>query len=251
MKIVAIIVFIFVQDVFGQVWIRVIDAETDLPVEQIDLIRTNKKGKILEQHTTDKNGVVYFSDHNGEILVQTKVHRYIHFPIELFKNDKNEELIYFLYPTSFLDGSPKYDSKLNNPNQESNQKSERALPNVIEVEDIQPDVDQDHNQDVIIELPESEAEFPGGSRAMAMFLSNEILYPRSALMMLEQGKVFIEFIVEKDGSINHVRVLRGVSTSIDLEAIRVIRKMPNWTPAMFEGESVRARCRVPITFRLD
>jgi len=103
----------------------------------------------------------------------------------------------------------------------------------------------------IVDYPDKEATFPGGAAAMKQFLADNINYPEIAMEMGDQGKVFIEFVVEKDGSITQIKVLRGVSREIDREAKRVVRDMPKWTPAESKGESVRARCRIPINFILQ
>lgn len=103
----------------------------------------------------------------------------------------------------------------------------------------------------IVDYPDKEAEFPGGAAAMKKFLADNIEYPEIAMEMGDQGKVFVEFVVEKDGSITQIKILRGVSSEIDREAKRVVRMMPAWEPAESKGESVRARCRIPINFILQ
>lgn len=103
----------------------------------------------------------------------------------------------------------------------------------------------------IVDYPDQEAEFPGGMAAMKQFLADNIKYPEIAMEMGDQGKVFVEFVVEKDGSISQIKILRGVSKEIDREAKRVVGIMPKWAPAEAKGESVRARCRIPINFVLQ
>ena len=103
----------------------------------------------------------------------------------------------------------------------------------------------------IVDYPDQEAEFPGGMAAMKQFLADNIKYPEIAMEMGDQGKVFVEFVVEKDGSISQIKILRGVSKEIDREAKRVVSIMPKWAPAEAKGESVRARCRIPINFVLQ
>jgi protein TonB len=103
----------------------------------------------------------------------------------------------------------------------------------------------------IIDYPDVEAGFPGGAAAMKKFLAENIKYPEIAMELGDQGRVFIEFVVNKDGSIEQVKVLRGVSREIDVEAKRVVRRMPEWQPAESNGEPVRARCRIPINFILQ
>ncbi len=103
----------------------------------------------------------------------------------------------------------------------------------------------------IVDYPDKEAGFPGGAAAMKKFLADNIKFPEIAMEMGDQGRVFIEFVVNKDGSIEQVKVLRGVSREIDAEARRVVRSMPKWEPAEANGEPVRARCRIPINFILQ
>ena len=103
----------------------------------------------------------------------------------------------------------------------------------------------------IVDYPDQEAEFPGGMAAMKKFLAENIKYPEIAMEMGDQGKVFVEFVVELDGSITQIKIIRGVSKEIDREAKRVVSKMPKWAPAESKGESVRARCRIPINFILQ
>lgn len=106
-------------------------------------------------------------------------------------------------------------------------------------------------KDSITELPDVEAQFPGGTQAMMKFFSENIEYPELSTILGDQGRVFVEFVIEKDGSLSNIKILRGVTKEIDSEAIRVIHKMPNWTPAIHNDEIVRARARMPINFILS
>ncbi|SRR5690554_807458 len=102
----------------------------------------------------------------------------------------------------------------------------------------------------IVDIPEKEAEFPGGISAMKNFIAKNVIYPEKSLLKNEQGRVFVEFIVEKDGSFTKVKVLEGPYRRLNKEAKRVVKAMPNWIPAEWKGEIVRARCRIPINFIL-
>jgi TonB family protein len=104
--------------------------------------------------------------------------------------------------------------------------------------------------DDIIEYPDVEGQYPGGIKAMKKHLTKNIDYPEQAEIYGDQGKVFIQFVIEKDGSLSNIEVLKGVTKEIDAEAIRVISKMPKWTPAIYEDKYVRARARLPINFIL-
>ena len=101
-----------------------------------------------------------------------------------------------------------------------------------------------------VDFPDKEANFPGGDEAMKKFLAENLEYPEIAMQLGDQGRVYIEFIVNKDGTLEQVGVLKGVSKELDSESVRVIKTMPLWTPAELDGEKVRARCRIPINFKL-
>lgn len=97
---------------------------------------------------------------------------------------------------------------------------------------------------------ELQAEFPGGQNAMFKWLASNIKYPETAQQNNVQGKVVCKFIVEKDGSISNVEILRGVDPDLDGEAMRVIRAMPKWNPGMNNGKVVRSYFNLPISFKL-
>ena len=93
-------------------------------------------------------------------------------------------------------------------------------------------------------------EYPGGTAAMFEFIQKNVKYPESAKEKGIEGRVFVQFVVEKDGSLNEITVLRGVSEDIDAEAIRVVKAMPNWKPGMTEGKTVRVQYVLPFNFKL-
>jgi protein TonB len=103
----------------------------------------------------------------------------------------------------------------------------------------------------IVEFPDVEAEFPGGAAAMMKWINENVIYPQTSIEMNEQGRVFLSFVVEKNGKVTNVVVERGVSPDLDKEAKRVVRKMPKWTAGEASGRKVRARCRLPINFQLN
>lgn len=116
--------------------------------------------------------------------------------------------------------------------------------------DIKP-VDVPAPEAPIVDYPDKEATFPGGMVEMTKFLASNIKFPEIAMEMGDQGRVFVEFVVNRDGSIERVKVIRGVSREIDAEARRVVRSMPKWTPAEAKGEPVRTVCRIPLNFVLQ
>lgn len=100
-------------------------------------------------------------------------------------------------------------------------------------------------------IVEQMPEFPGGELALRKFLVNSVKYPVIAQENGIQGKVFINFIVDKNGSISNVKVFRGVDQSLDKEAIRVVKSMPKWIPGKQGGQPVRVSFTVPINFVLE
>ena len=104
----------------------------------------------------------------------------------------------------------------------------------------------------IFEVVEQMPEFPdGGMAGMMKYLSSHIRYPEAAHKAGTQGRVTVQFVVSKDGSIGNVHILRGVSPELDAEAIRVISAMPKWKPGMQKGEPVSVKYTVPVMFRLQ
>ena len=103
----------------------------------------------------------------------------------------------------------------------------------------------------IVDFPDVEAGFPGGPAAMMKWINDNVKYPQTSIEMNEQGRVFLSFVVETNGSISNVKIERGISIDLDREAKRVIKKMPKWVPGESAGRAVRARCRLPINFQLQ
>lgn len=92
--------------------------------------------------------------------------------------------------------------------------------------------------------------FPGGESAMQSYLNSNVNYPVVAQENGVQGRVIVESIIEKDGSMSDVKVIRSVDPSLDREALRVVKAMPKWTPAKLKGIPVRTKCTTPVVFRL-
>ena len=102
----------------------------------------------------------------------------------------------------------------------------------------------------VFEVVEQMPEYPGGMMAMMEFLQDNMKYPADAEKQKVQGKVMVSFIVETDGSISDVKVMKNVFPSLDAEAIRVVKAMPRWTPGKQKGKVVRVHFSLPITYRL-
>ena len=92
--------------------------------------------------------------------------------------------------------------------------------------------------------------FPGGMEAMIQFISSNIKYPADAKKQKVDGRVLVNFVVEKDGSITEVKVIKPAFPSLDAEAIRVVKAMPKWKPGYQNGKAVRVQFTMPINFSL-
>lgn len=93
--------------------------------------------------------------------------------------------------------------------------------------------------------------YPGGDGALMGYLRDNIKYPTVAAENGVQGRVVVGFVVERDGSITDVKILRGVDPSLDREAMRVVKSMPRWNPGKQNGSAVRVKYQVPVSFRLQ
>ena len=102
----------------------------------------------------------------------------------------------------------------------------------------------------VYQIVENMPMFPGGDQKMWEFISNNIQYPQEALEKRIQGSVFVGFIVEPDGSLSDVKILRSLGSSCDEEAVRVVKSMPKWEPGKQRGQAVRVSYQIPITFKL-
>lgn len=151
---------------------------------------------------------------------------------------------------------------------------ETVLSDIIDIRDDKEDIqtkdfdsEDDKNKQVVIQAPiaapvedpeenrihvvvERMPEFPGGEAAMNQFISRNIRYPVIAQENGIQGRVVVQFVVNTDGKIVDVEVVRGVEESLDKEAIRVVKAMPPWNPGRQGGKNVRVKYTLPIRFRI-
>lgn len=115
----------------------------------------------------------------------------------------------------------------------------------------EPEPPKHEEENKVFDIVEQQPLFPGGPAALLKYLSENTKYPVVAQENGVQGRVTVQFVVEKDGSISDVHVLRGVDPSLDKEAVRVVKSMPRWTPGKQNGITVRVNYRVPVLFRLQ
>ena len=106
-------------------------------------------------------------------------------------------------------------------------------------------------EDEIFTAVEQQAEFPGGLGALGKYLQKNLKYPAAAQRANVSGKVYVQFVVNTDGSIQNVDVIKSVGFGCDEEAVRVIKSVPRWTPGKQSGRPVRSRFTIPINFQLS
>lgn len=121
------------------------------------------------------------------------------------------------------------------------------LGEAIKEEPKAPPVEENKVFDVVEQMPS----FPGGTAALMQYLSSHIKYPPIAEENGIQGRVICTFVVGKDGSISNVNVVKSVDPSLDKEAVRVVKSMPNWIPGKQNGSAVNVKYTLPVTFRLQ
>ena len=138
----------------------------------------------------------------------------------------------------------------------------------VEVEDIEINADVDQNEVIeeyvapeieeediqeaeIFTIVEEMPDFPGGTQKLADYLAKNIKYPQIARESGIQGRVFISFVVEPDGSVSNVNVMRSLGGGCDEEAVRVVKSMPKWKPGKQRGKPVRVSYILPVNFKLQ
>lgn len=137
-------------------------------------------------------------------------------------------------------------SCFNNAEEESDSKEpvENELQTVIEEKSF-------ITSDTLFTVVEVMPQFPGGSESMMKFIKENISYPAEAKEKGIEGRVFVNFVVETDGSVSNAQILRGIGGGCDEEAVRVVAKMPKWTPGYQRGQAVRVSFNMPILFSLN
>ena len=126
------------------------------------------------------------------------------------------------------------------------EKAATEKPEVVEIP-----AEKAETKDEVFMVVEQMPEFPGGIQEFMSFLSKNIKYPASAMAKNVQGRVIVQFVVEKDGTPTEFKVIRSVDPDLDAEALRVMKEMPKWKPGMQRGQVVRVKYTLPVTFRLQ
>ena len=135
------------------------------------------------------------------------------------------------------------------PNDEKQQTTVTETETILE----QPvyDTEAATLQDSIYRVTEVMPEYPGGPNEMMKYLQENIKYPQSAKDNKIEGRVYVTFVVEKDGSITNATVLRGIDKECDAEALRVVSSMPKWNPGQQDGKNVRTQFAIPIIYKFN
>ena len=138
----------------------------------------------------------------------------------------------------------------------------------VEVEDIEINAEMDQNEVIeeyvpveveeeevqeqeIFQIVEEMPSYPGGEQKLMEYVAKNIKYPQIARETGIQGRVFVGFVVEPDGSVSNVKVLRGIGGGCDEEAMRVVKSMPKWKPGKQRGKAVRVSYQIPVNFKLQ
>lgn len=123
-----------------------------------------------------------------------------------------------------------------------------------EINDPLPDpvkIEEETHEDPVILFPEEYPKPPGGMKNLNHWLSRNLIYPEDAIKMQITGRVYVNFVVGKDGSISDIKVIKGVDKLLDDEALRVVSEMPKWKPGKQNGKPVKVSYSLFITFKLN
>ncbi len=121
----------------------------------------------------------------------------------------------------------------------------------IQAETATATVSLQQKKNKVYDQPEVLPEFPGGMQKLMEYLRTSVKYPAEAQKKSIQGRVFVQFIVEKNGTISHLEISKATHPLLDNEALRVVESMPKWTPGKVKGKAVRTSMTLPISFKLQ
>jgi protein TonB len=133
-----------------------------------------------------------------------------------------------------------------NAGDDANKGADRITNVVVEVEE-----EVQEEEDEVFIVVEEDPEFPGGLQALSQFIADNIKYPQLAKENNITGRVFVSFVVEKDGRVGQVKILRDIGGGCGNEAVRVVKLMPKWKPGKQRGKPVRTQFNLPVNFDLQ
>ncbi|MBR6440933.1 MAG: energy transducer TonB, partial [Bacteroidales bacterium] len=128
-----------------------------------------------------------------------------------------------------------------------NQSAKLSSVNISRMVAVEEEIEEEEEVFMVVE---NDPEFPGGMEAMMKFLAENIVYPQEAKDNNIQGRVFVSFVVEKDGSISNIKVIRDIGGGCGAEVVRVVKLMPKWKPATQKGKPVRVQFNLPVQFTI-
>ena len=131
-----------------------------------------------------------------------------------------------------------------------------VIENEIEIEDTESDEDEaieieEEDDEEIFMVVENMPEFPGGDLGLMKYIQKHVKYPAIAKEYNITGKVYVSFIVDRQGKVTNVKIVRGVDKNLDAEAMRVVKSLPRYTPGKQRGKAVRVMFTIPINFTLS
>lgn len=121
----------------------------------------------------------------------------------------------------------------------------------IEITPVTVEQEEEEDEQEIFQVVEQDPEFPGGVEALYKYIQSNIKYPQLAKENNITGRVFVTFVVEKDGSVSNVKAARDIGGGCGAEAVRVVKSMPKWKPGKQRGKAVRAAYTLPVNFTLQ
>jgi len=125
------------------------------------------------------------------------------------------------------------------------------LDEELEVDIIDYQEEEEQDDDFVFQRVEKMPQFPGGYSELAKYLAQHLHFPEVAQENGIQGRVFVKFVVDREGQIGNIEILKGVDRFLDKEAVRVVKNMPLWSPGEQRGRPVNVSCNLPITFALQ
>jgi len=212
---------------------------TNEPIEGLQ-VNLSIKDKTIASGLTDANGAVVFAGlrtKNLKIDFTDSSGTYNCHKHLTVNNRKREDVI----KKTYLRWNPELEDQMFTEREQTNKESL----------DKEKDKKKEERPPCETEDSDDWAMYPNGAGAMQRFLMDNLLYPEESIEMGDQGKVYLSFIIEKNGEISNIKVERGISKALDREAKMLIFYMPKWHPGKRCGEPVRTRIKVPIIFALN
>lgn len=219
-----------------------------------------KNTKINQEKTKIPNFFVGFSFIAGVTLAaftyQNEVDSGIKIPTVKYSSnvsyeEENIDKPLINEPPKIQETQPQQEINLDNDIVVVENKNQEVKETVIETIEVVEDPIIVDIVEPVVEFPDVEAIFMGGEEMMSKWMQENLTYPEISMENGDQGKVYLKFVVEKDGSITNVEIIKGVTRDLDNEAKRLIRNMPKWTPGETKGIKVRSSFTMPINFELN